>query len=70
VMEEALATADAALHDGANSLHAASATVSPPSVRLQAARSRSTTARPAPGPPPPDVTTAAAASSARITRGR
>lgn len=70
VMEDALATADAALHDGANSLHAASATVSPPSVRLLAARSRSTTAAPAPGPPPPDVTTAVAASSDRIARGR
>ncbi|MDX2525226.1 hypothetical protein [Streptomyces europaeiscabiei] len=30
VMEEALATADATLRDGANSLHSASATVSPP----------------------------------------
>ncbi|MFD4790748.1 hypothetical protein ACFWN1_27600 [Streptomyces sp. NPDC058459] len=70
VMEDALATADAALRDGANSLHAASATVSPPSVRLQAARSRSTTATPAPGPPPPDVTTSVASPSARIARGR
>ncbi|MEU3792979.1 hypothetical protein ACFWA4_30105 [Streptomyces sp. NPDC060011] len=70
VMEDALTTADAALHDGANSLHSASATVSPPSVRLQAARSRSTTATPAPGPPPPDVTTSVASSSARIARGR
>jgi hypothetical protein len=70
VMEDALATADAALRDGANSLHSASATVSPPSVRLQAARSRSTIAAPAPGPPPPDVTTAVASSSDRIARGR
>lgn len=70
VMEDALATADAALHDGANSLHAASATVSPPSVRLQAARSRSTTAAPAPGPPPPGATTAVASSSDRLARGR
>ncbi|MFF0136450.1 hypothetical protein ACFYRN_08380 [Streptomyces sp. NPDC005227] len=70
VMEDALATADAALRDGANSLHAASAAVSPPPVRLQAARSRSTTATPTPGPPPPDVTTSVASSSARIARGR
>lgn len=70
VMEDALATADAALHDGANSLHSASATVSPPSVRLQAARSRSTTATPAPGPPPPGTTTAVASSSDRLAQGR
>ncbi|MET7678983.1 hypothetical protein [Streptomyces sp. NPDC005423] len=70
VIEEALATADAALHDGANSLYAASATVSPLSVRLQAARSRSTTAAPSPGFPPPDATTTAAATSDRIARGR
>ncbi|MEU6815526.1 hypothetical protein [Streptomyces sp. NPDC046860] len=70
VMGDAVATADAALHDGANSLHAASATVPSPSVRLQAARSRSTTAAPAPGSPPPGVTTAVAPSSDRIARGR
>ncbi|MET8325196.1 hypothetical protein [Streptomyces sp. NPDC005181] len=70
VMEEALATADAALHDGANSLHSASTTVSPASVRLQAACSRSTTAAPAPELPPPDVTTAVAAPSDRIARSR
>ncbi|MFB7109166.1 hypothetical protein [Streptomyces sp. NPDC056291] len=70
VMEEALATADAALHDGANSLHTASATVSPPSVRLQAVRSRSVTTAPALGSPPPGVTTAVAAASDRIARGR
>lgn len=70
VMEDALATADAALHDGANSLHSASATVSPPSVRLQAARSRSTTATPALGSPPPDATMAVAFSSDRLARGR
>ncbi|MDX3585603.1 hypothetical protein [Streptomyces europaeiscabiei] len=70
VMEEALATTDAALRDGANSLHSASATVSPPSVRFQTARSRSTTATPAPGQLPPGVTTAVASSSDRIARGR
>ncbi|MDX3775983.1 hypothetical protein [Streptomyces europaeiscabiei] len=70
VLEDALATADAALHDGANSLHSASATVSPPSVRLQAARSRSTTTAPTLGSPPPGVTTAVASSSDRLARGR
>ncbi|GAA3820554.1 hypothetical protein [Streptomyces chiangmaiensis] len=70
VMEEALATAGAALHDGANSLHAASATVSPPSARLQAARSRSATTAHSPGSPLPNVTTAVAAPSDRIARGR
>ncbi|MFD3836739.1 hypothetical protein ACFWWC_10820 [Streptomyces sp. NPDC058642] len=70
VMADALATADAALHDGANSLHSASATVSPPSFRLQAARSRSTTTASAPGSPPPGVTTAVAAPSDRLVRGR
>ncbi|MFM9706531.1 hypothetical protein [Streptomyces galilaeus] len=70
VMEDALATADAALHDGANSLHSASATASPPSVRLQAARSRSTTATPTLRLPLPGVTTAVASSSTRFARGR
>ncbi|MDX3583401.1 hypothetical protein [Streptomyces europaeiscabiei] len=70
VMEEALASAGAALLDGANSLHAASATVSPPSARLQAAHSRSATIARSPGPPPPNVTAAAAVPSDRITRGR
>ncbi|MFD0507118.1 hypothetical protein ACFQ0G_38735 [Streptomyces chiangmaiensis] len=46
VMEEALATAGAALHDGANSLHAASATVSP---RPHGSR------LPAAGPRPPRI---------------
>ncbi|MEU9397373.1 hypothetical protein AB0D86_46250 [Streptomyces sp. NPDC048324] len=70
VMEDALAIADAALHDGANSLHSASAAVSPPSVRIQAARSRATTAAPAMGQLPPGVTTSVGSSSARIARGR
>ncbi|WP_181010930.1 hypothetical protein [Streptomyces sp. SM13] len=52
VMDDALGTADTALREAADSLHAASATVSPPSVRLRAARSRSTTAVPSPIPPP------------------
>ncbi|MER5435973.1 hypothetical protein [Streptomyces sp. NPDC002588] len=70
VMDEALATAGAALHDGANSLYAASATVSPPPARLQAARSRSATTARSPGSPPPNFTTAPAAPSDRVARGR
>ncbi|QHC21421.1 hypothetical protein [Streptomyces sp. GS7] len=69
VIEEALASADASLHDAANSLHAASATVSSPPMRLQAARSQSTTAAPAPGPPTAGVSTSAAPSD-RAVRGR
>lgn len=67
VIEEALTTADAALHNVANSLYSASATLSPPPVRLHAARSRSatTTHSPAPG-----ATRAVAAPSDRIARGR
>ncbi|MEY9841713.1 hypothetical protein [Streptacidiphilus sp. EB103A] len=67
VIEDALGTAEVALSEAANSLHAASATVSPPSVRLQAARSRSTTTA-TPGPLPP--TSRMAAASDRITRSR
>ncbi|MFJ6466933.1 hypothetical protein ACIQM0_39010 [Streptomyces sp. NPDC091387] len=69
VMEDALGAADTALREAADSLHAASATVSPPSVRLRAARSRSTTTAPAPRPTPPAATPAAAAPG-RIVRGR
>ncbi|MFD5675827.1 hypothetical protein [Streptomyces sp. NPDC127040] len=70
VMDDALGTADVALREAADSLHAASATVSPPSVRFQAARSRSTTAAPAPGPLPPDGALEAAAPQDRIARSR
>ncbi|MFI7565946.1 hypothetical protein ACIBVM_29385 [[Kitasatospora] papulosa] len=53
VMEDALGSADTALREAAaDFLHAASTTVSPPSVRLRASRSRSTTAVPSPIPPP------------------
>ncbi|MFI7101851.1 hypothetical protein ACIBK8_21075 [Streptomyces sp. NPDC050161] len=69
VTDDALGTADTALREAADSLHAASATVSPPSVRLQAARSRSTTAAPAFASPPPTVPGAAAPAD-RIARGR
>ncbi|WP_369392809.1 hypothetical protein AB5J72_38450 [Streptomyces sp. CG1] len=69
VMEDALGTADTALRAAADSLHAASATVWPPPVRLQAARSRSTTAAPSPAPHPTTVP-AAAAPADRIARSR
>ncbi|MFE2498403.1 hypothetical protein [Streptomyces scopuliridis] len=69
VMEDALGMADTALREAADSLHAASVTVSPPSVWLQAARSRSTNAAPAPAPSPADAS-AAAAPLDRIARSR
>lgn len=50
VMDDALGLADTALREAADSLHAASATIAPPPMRLQAARHRSTTAAPAPPP--------------------
>ncbi|WP_433855467.1 hypothetical protein [Streptomyces kronopolitis] len=68
VIGNALGMADIALRDTADSLHAASATISPTSVRLQAARSRSTTAAPPPTPSCPS--TPAAAPPDRITRSR
>ncbi|RPK48696.1 hypothetical protein EES39_09230 [Streptomyces sp. ADI92-24] len=69
VTDDALSMANTALREAADSLHAASATVSPPSARLQAARSRSTTAAPASASPPPTVPGAAAPAD-RIARGR
>ncbi|KPI14560.1 hypothetical protein OK006_3256 [Actinobacteria bacterium OK006] len=69
VMDDALGMADTALREAADSLHAASATVSPPSVRLHAARSRSATAAPAAAPPPSGAS-AAAVPPDRITRSR
>ncbi|MFE3881861.1 hypothetical protein ACFXPQ_02870 [Streptomyces lydicus] len=69
VIGNALGMADTALRDAADALHAASTTVSPPSVRFQAARSRSTIA--APSPVPSSASAPAAASPPnRITRGR
>ncbi|MFG2094633.1 hypothetical protein [Streptomyces sp. NPDC048612] len=69
VIGNALGMADTALRDAAESLHAASATVSEPSVRLQAARSRSTTSAPSPAPSSVSAP-AAAARPDRITRSR
>ncbi|MFD5030272.1 hypothetical protein ACFWM0_07590 [Streptomyces sp. NPDC058405] len=74
VMDDALGMADTALREAGDSLHAASATVSPPSVRLQAARSWSTTTAPAPAPAPGPMPTAGAPAAAappdRIARSR
>lgn len=67
VMDDALGVADTALGEAADSLHAASATVSPPAARLQAARHRSTTATPA--PPPVDAPAVTVAPD-RTTRSR
>ncbi|WP_283521559.1 hypothetical protein [Streptomyces sp. H27-C3] len=69
VTDDALSMANTALREAADSLHAASAAVSPPSARLQAARSRSTTAAPAPVSSPHAVPGAAAPVD-RIARGR
>ena len=67
VMGDALGVADTALGEAADSLHAASATLSPPAARLQAARHRSTTATPA---PPPSDAPAVAVAPDRTTRSR
>ncbi|MFJ3713043.1 hypothetical protein [Streptomyces sp. NPDC090053] len=69
VTEDALGVADTALREAADSLHAASATVSPPLVRLQAARSRSATAGLASASPSP-AGPGAPAPADQITRGR
>ncbi|MFJ7096771.1 hypothetical protein ACIQWL_42145 [Streptomyces mirabilis] len=68
VIDDALGMANTALRAAVDSLHAASATVSPPSVRLHAAHSRSTTAAPAAAPPPAGAP--AAAPPDRLTRSR
>ncbi|MEV5679648.1 hypothetical protein [Streptomyces sp. NPDC052179] len=69
VTEDALGVADTALREAADSLHAASATVSPPLVRLQAARSRSATAGLA-SASPSLAGPGAPAPADQITRGR
>ncbi|MGW7710963.1 hypothetical protein [Streptomyces sp. NPDC054771] len=68
VVGNALGMADEALRRTADSLRAASAAVSPPPVRAQAARSRSTSPVSAPGPLPPAGPTPA--SPDRIARSR
>ncbi|MEY9846376.1 hypothetical protein ABH940_003463 [Streptacidiphilus sp. BW17] len=69
VIAAALGAANHALHEAARSLRAAAATVAPPSVRVQAARSRSTNPIAASGPLPSTDTTTAPVPG-RIARGR
>ncbi|WP_406281344.1 hypothetical protein [Streptomyces sp. NBC_00209] len=68
VIDEALCTAHTTLRDAADSLRAASTTISPPSVQLRAALSRSPASPSATAstPPPPP----AAPSTAPARRGR
>lgn len=68
VMGNPLGAADNALRETADSLRASAAAISLPSVRTQAARSRSTTA--AASPAPPSATAPAADPPGRIARGR
>ncbi|MFG2370516.1 hypothetical protein ACGFY9_03450 [Streptomyces sp. NPDC048504] len=69
VLSDAVDAADTALREAADSLHSASATISAPNVRLQAARSRSTTKAPTPVSPPTPPPSAAAPAD-RTARGR
>ncbi|MGW9115470.1 hypothetical protein ACWGRV_02325 [Streptomyces sp. NPDC055663] len=68
VIDEALGTADMALREAADSLHAASAVVSPPSSRLRAALTRTTTPVYEAVPATPAASTSAVAP--RTVRGR
>ncbi|MFI1592291.1 hypothetical protein ACH4WW_30800 [Streptomyces halstedii] len=68
VIDDSLSTADTALREAADSLRAASATVSPPSVRLRAALSRSAAAPSVAAPPPATQPAAVAAGVARRSR--
>ncbi|MDT3725421.1 hypothetical protein ROS62_11150 [Streptomyces sp. DSM 41972] len=70
VIDHRLETADTALREAADSLHAASTTVSPPSSRLRAALTRTTT--PAYGAAPASLAPSASAPApaARTVRGR
>ncbi|WP_330457395.1 hypothetical protein OIB37_11085 [Streptomyces sp. NBC_00820] len=70
VIDEALDTATTVLREAADSLHAASATVSPPAIRAQTARRRSTAPVPAAGSLPQPGTPAAPAQPGRIARGQ
>ncbi|MEU2250965.1 hypothetical protein [Streptomyces sp. NPDC019224] len=68
LIDDSLNTADTALREAADSLRAASATVSPPSVRLRAALSRSAAAASVPAPPPAAQTAAVPAGVVRRSR--
>lgn len=67
VIDDSLNTADTALREAADSLRAASATVSPPSVQPRAALSRSAAA---PSDSPPSTAQTAAALAGAIRRSR
>ncbi|WP_405988382.1 hypothetical protein [Streptomyces sp. NBC_00986] len=69
VLSDALDMADTALREAADSLHVASAMVSPPNLRLKAARSRTTSTVPTPGSPPAAPPSAATPAD-RTARGR
>ncbi|MFF7777016.1 hypothetical protein ACFZCG_21625 [Streptomyces tanashiensis] len=68
VIEDRLESADTALREAADSLHAASTTVSPPSSRLWAAVTRTPT--PVYGAAPAAPAPSASAPAARTVRGR
>ncbi|WP_183068487.1 hypothetical protein [Streptomyces sp. gCLA4] len=70
VIDEALATADMALREAADSLHAASTAISPPSSRLRAALGRTTTAVYEAVPAAPAAPAPATALVPRTVRGR
>ncbi|MFJ5938569.1 hypothetical protein [Streptomyces sp. NPDC093071] len=68
VIGDVLDVADQALRETSEGLRAAGETISPSSARVEAARSRSTTAAPSPTPPSPAVPPAAP--PGRNSRGR
>lgn len=70
VTNYALNAADTALREAAGTLHAAATTVSSSPARLRAARHRSMTAVPTPGPLPIASAPATATPPGRITRSR
>ncbi|MFB7463132.1 hypothetical protein ACFCZ1_06420 [Streptomyces sp. NPDC056224] len=70
VIDEALGTADTALREAADSLHAASTAVSPPSSRLRAALGRTTTPVHKAVPAAPAAPATATAVVPRTVRGR
>ncbi len=70
VIEDSLADAESALRDAADVLHAESTTIAQPSLRLQAARARSTVATGTMTTSAPDSRPAQATATATPSRGR
>ncbi|XEC32567.1 hypothetical protein JAO84_05255 [Streptomyces fradiae] len=70
VIDEALGTADTALRGAADSLHAASTAVSPPSRRLRAALGRTTSPAYGAVPAAPAASASATTPAPRAVRGR